>query len=138
MAPLGTAFKRPLKLAMAAKLPAVAAGKWYGTPGLLVKGKGFMRVKDADTLVFRCGMEEKELLMEAAPAIYFETDHYKGWPAVLVRLSHISDPELRQCIVRAWRAVAPRKLVDAYSAPPVAFKPPPRKKPRVKANSKKR
>ena len=26
-----------------------------------------------------CAIEEKELLMEAVPDIYYETDHYKGW-----------------------------------------------------------
>ena len=137
MASLDSAFKRPLKIAMAVKLPAVEAGTWYGTPGLLVKGKGFMRVKDADAVVFRCSLEEKELLMEAAPEIYFETDHYKGWPAVLVRLSQVSDAELRQCIVHAWREAAPRKLVDAYGAPPVTSKPRSRKVARAKTKSKK-
>jgi hypothetical protein len=70
-----------------------------------------MRVKDRDTLVFRCTVEEKGLLMEAAPDIYFETDHYKGWPAVLVRLSNIDDAELLHCLQRAWRLQAPAKLV---------------------------
>jgi hypothetical protein len=54
-----------------------------------VRGKLFLRVKDADTLVLICLLEEKELLMEAAPHIYYETDHYKGWPAVLVRVATI-------------------------------------------------
>ena len=44
------------------------------------------RVKDADTVVLMCPLEEKEMLIEAAPEIYFETDHYKGWPAILVRV----------------------------------------------------
>ena len=70
-----------------------------------------MRVKDPDTLVFRCAIDEKEMLMESAPEIYFETDHYKGWPAVLVRLSNASDAELEVCVERAWRLQAPAKLV---------------------------
>ncbi len=45
-------------------------------------------MKDAETLVFMCAIEAKELLMEAAPEIHFETDHYKGWPALLIRLRH--------------------------------------------------
>jgi hypothetical protein len=84
-----------------------------------VRGKFLMRVKDSDTLVFRCPLEEKEMLMEAAPDIYFETDHYKGWPAVLVRLSRISDAELRHCVERAWRLQAPAKLVAQQAAKPV-------------------
>ena len=46
--------------------------------------------------------------MAAAPRIYFETDHYKGWPAVLVRLSKIDDRELRHRLERAWRHRAPK------------------------------
>ena len=49
-----------------------------------------MRMKDAETLVLLCPLEQKEFLMEVSPEIYFETDHYKGWPAVLIRLAAIS------------------------------------------------
>ena len=50
------------------------------------------------------------MLIEAAPEIYFETDHYKGWPAVLVRAAKASDAELKACLQRAWRSQAPPKL----------------------------
>ena len=64
--------------------------------------------------------------MEAAPAIYFETDHYKGWAAVLVRLAKIGDKELQFRVAQAWKAVAPRKDVAVYEA---AAKSPAAKKP---------
>ena len=48
--------------------------------------------------------------MEAAPEIYFETDHYAGWPAVLARAAAISDAELVHRIERAWRVQAPKNL----------------------------
>jgi hypothetical protein len=44
-----------------------------------------MGSKDGEALVVFCPLEEKEVLLEAAPEIYFETDHYKGYPAILVR-----------------------------------------------------
>lgn len=112
-------LQRPLKAARAAALPEVEAGTWYGTPGLLVKGKGFMRVKEdlPGTLVFRCPIDEKDALMGAMPHIYVETDHYKGWPAVLVRLSKIGEAELRQYVIRAWTCVAPQKLVQKSVTP---------------------
>ena len=74
-----------------------------------------MRVKDDDTLVFRCPIEMKEMLIESTPDIYFETDHYKGWPAILVRLPKADDAELQQCLQRAWRLQAPKKLVAQQS-----------------------
>ncbi|MGZ5919753.1 MAG: MmcQ/YjbR family DNA-binding protein [Hyphomicrobium sp.] len=126
MAALDKAIKRPLAAARAANLPEVEAGTWYGTPGLLVRGKGMMRVKDEDTLAVRCPRDQKEVLLEAAPEIYFETDDYKGHAAMLVRLSAIDDAELRRCVTRAWREVAPKKLLAAFE-PPHA----PIKKPRV-------
>jgi len=49
----------------------------------------------------RCAVEEKTMLMEAEPEIYFETNHYKGGPAVLVRLSRASDAVLINCLERA-------------------------------------
>jgi hypothetical protein len=92
-------------------LPGIEESTSFGTPALKVGGKLLMRVKDADTLVFRSPIEMKEILIESAPEIYFETDHYKGWPAALVRLSKISDAELQQCLQRAWRLQAPKKLI---------------------------
>jgi hypothetical protein len=103
------AFARIRKAAKASKLPGIAAGTSYGTPSLNVAGKFLMRVKDADTFAFRCTMEEKAFLMEAEPAIYFETDHYVGWPIVLVRAT-ASDAELIHCVARAWRLQAPKRL----------------------------
>ncbi len=58
--------------------PETEESTWYRTPSLKVRGKSFCRLKDADTLVLLCPMEEKELLMELQPDIFFETDHYKG------------------------------------------------------------
>jgi hypothetical protein len=54
------------------------------------------------------------MLMEAAPEIYFETDHYVGWPAVLVRRS-IGDAELAHRLEQAWHLQAPKKLKAEYA-----------------------
>lgn len=76
----------------AAKLPGLEVDTSYGTPALQVGGKNFMRMKDPETMVLLGPMKETEMLLAANPAIYFETNHYKGWPAWLVRLSKIGDP----------------------------------------------
>jgi hypothetical protein len=73
--------------AAAAGLPGIAHGASYRTPLLKVGGKFVARIKDADTLVVRCPLDEKEFLLEADPSICFETDHYKGYPAILVGLA---------------------------------------------------
>lgn len=97
----------------AAGLPAVEEGTSYGTPALKVRGKLLCRVKDADTVVLVCPLEEKELLMMAAPDVYYETAHYRGWAAVLVRIRVIADAELAHRLALAWRRQAPRRLVMA-------------------------
>lgn len=107
----GFAMERLRKAAAA--LPEVDESTSYGTPALKVRKKLLCRVKDPDTVVLMCAMEEKELLMAAAPDIYFETDHYKGWPAVLVRIREISDEELAHRLALAWKMQAPKKLVSA-------------------------
>jgi hypothetical protein len=112
---LAKVLKRLRTTLKATGLPEVEEGTSYGTFALKVRGKFLMRVKDADTLVFHCPIEEKEILIEAAPNIYFETDHYKGWPAILVRLSKVEDPELKLCLERVWRLQAPAKLVSQYT-----------------------
>ena len=68
-------------------LPEVTEGTWYGTPGLLVRGKGFVRLKeDGQSVVFVLeDVDAQQFLINALPAVYFITDHYRGWPAVLAR-----------------------------------------------------
>lgn len=100
--------------AAAAGLPEVEEGASYGTPALKVRKKMPSRIKDADTVVVACPLEEKELLIEAATEFYFETDHYRGWPAILVRIHAIPLEELALRLRRAWLAQAPKTLVKAF------------------------
>lgn len=112
-----TDFERVTRLATAAGLPDVTQGTSYGTPALQVRGKMFVRIKEAGILVVRCALEEKAMLIELAPEFYFETDHYKGWPAMLVRLDTIGDPDLTQRLIAAWRQKAPKRLAASFQAP---------------------
>lgn len=108
------AFARLVKAA--GDLPEVEQGMSYGTPSLRVRKKFLCRVKDADTVVVMCPLEEKELLMEAAPEFYFETDHYRGWPAMLVRIHDVPLAELRLRLRRAYLMQAPKTLAKALAA----------------------
>ena len=103
-------------LAALEDLSDVVEGTSYGNPSFKVGKKFLCRIKDADTLVVICPLEEKEMLMAAAPGIYFETDHYKGWPAVLVRISEIEPEELRHRLRKAWLTQAPKRLVKEFLA----------------------
>ena len=109
-ADLDQIFTRIEQLAHARGLLGVARATSYGTPALKVRDKSFVRLKDSATLVLLCPAEQKTLLMEISPEIYFETPHYVGYPAVLVRLPAISDEELSLRLEDAWRQAAAEPL----------------------------
>lgn len=113
--PLDLQFARVRKAVATRKLPGVEDARSYDdTPSLKAHGKFMARMKEHDTLVVMCPLEDKEMLMEAAPHIYFETDHYKGWPAILVRLSKIEPEELMHRLEIAWRMRAPKRAIKAF------------------------
>jgi hypothetical protein len=94
-------LQRLFALAEAAGLAGIEHGTSWGTPSLKHKGHFLARLKDEKTLVIRCPLEEKEMLMAAEPDTYFQTDHYVGHPAVLVRLEAIDDARLKARLERA-------------------------------------
>lgn len=100
----------------ARRLPDIVETTSYGTPALKAGKKLLTRVKDAETAVVMCPLDEKEMLLLAAPDIYFETDHYKGWPALLVRMNAVSDDELRHRLERTWLTQVPRTKAKAWQA----------------------
>jgi hypothetical protein len=61
-------------------------------------------------MVLHCPLDVKEMLMEMAPEIYFQTPHFEGWPGLMVRLDVIGDEELMLRIENAWRFKAPKKF----------------------------
>jgi hypothetical protein len=66
------------------------------------------RVLQPDCLAIRCAIERKEMLMEAAPDRFFDDDHYRGYAAVLVRLSAIDKDELTGLLQGAWELSQPK------------------------------
>jgi hypothetical protein len=99
---------------LASHLPEMEVSAWYGTPALKVAGKGFVRVKAPGTLMVMCPLELKEALIEAEPDLYYETDHYRGWPGMLVRMDRIDDERLTDRLECAWQERAPKKLLDEW------------------------
>lgn len=107
---LDHAFTRIETLAAGRGLPGTMRSTSYRSPAIKVGGRTFIRLRDAATLVLHCPHNQKTLLMEISPDIYFETHNYIGQSAVLVRLNEISDEELSLRIEDAWRFRAPKLL----------------------------
>jgi len=92
---------------LALKLPGVEEGTSYGTAALRVKGKFMARMKeDGESVVFRIGFDERELLMQTKPDVFYITDHYLGYPAVLLRMAKASKKEAADIVNMSWRFVA--------------------------------
>jgi hypothetical protein len=56
----------------------------------------------------------KEAMLADDPSVFFTTPHFDGYPAVLVQLEKIGLDDLREVVVEAWLARAPKKLAQAY------------------------
>jgi hypothetical protein len=117
---------------IALSLPETGEGSSYGNLGWNVKDKGFVwerplrrgdlealgdKAPDGPILAARVpDLGAKEALLADDPDVYFTTPHFNGYPAILVRLDRIALPELRELIVEAWLARAPKRLAAAYLA----------------------
>jgi hypothetical protein len=97
--------------ALAKKLPEVEESTWFNTPSFKVRKKSFVRLKEDDVIVVLVDLDEKEALLRAEPDVFFQTPHYEGYPAMLVRLSAVEPDELREVLTDAWRRVAPKRLL---------------------------
>ncbi len=95
--------------------PGVEEGTSYGTRALRVHGKFMVRLReDGETLVVKISEAEREFRLMVNPESFFITDHYRNYPAVLVRLARIDPDDLSDVIEQSWRWLAPRRLVAEY------------------------
>jgi hypothetical protein len=70
--------------------------------------------KDGEALVVNCPLEMKDILLEAEPNIYFQTDHYEGYPAILMRPEAVDRDTLRTRIIAAWKMNATKSQLASY------------------------
>ena len=103
---------------LASALPGVEEGLSYGTPALRVRGKLIARLReDGESLVVMIDLPDREVLMQADPQTFHITEHYRNYPAMLVRLSKVDVEALRELLEDAWRRAAPKRMVADYDGP---------------------
>ena len=84
-----------------------------------VRGKSFAweaRERDGGGLAVRVDRDEKELILDSNSSVYFTSPHYRGYPAVQIRLESIDRDELLQRLEDAWLIQAPKRLAASYVA----------------------
>ena len=73
-----------------------------------------------DVLMFRVAdLDVKELLLSDSRGIYFTTPHFRGYPAVLVRipdLARLERDELGDLVAEAWLTRAQKRVAKAWLA----------------------
>ena len=89
--------------AFALALADTELGSSYGRPAVKVNGKAFVYPgREPDSFAVASPLPEKEMLIETDPETFWETDHYRGWPAVLVRFGSSERERIESVITRAW------------------------------------
>ena len=120
------------KLALA--LPQTTKEVYEGRPAYRVHGKLYCcqrgRRPDAidpdtgermeDVLMFRVADQDvKELLLADDRGLYFTTQHFDGYPAVLIRipqLERLDRDELADLVAEAWLTRAQKRVAKAWLA----------------------
>lgn len=95
--------------------PGAQEGASYGQPSFLVNKKFFTRLRgqDASAVLMDVHADERDMLMEAEPATFHITAHYRDYPTVLARIESLHRGSLRNFLERRWRKIAPKALVKA-------------------------
>ena len=111
-------------------LPGVEDGTAYGSPALKLRGQLLAcipvhRSAEPGSLAVRVDFDDRAESLAADPNVYYLTDHYVEYNAVLVRLSRIAPDALKDLLAMAHKFVT-RK---SKSGPPAR----PRRRLRPKA-----
>ena len=98
--------------------PEVEEGTSYGTPALKIRKKMLVRLKeDGDSLVMPgVPPDERDMLVESQPKVFYFTDHYKDYPYVLIRLSRTGRATVEPLLRRQWRTLASKAAVREFEA----------------------
>jgi len=98
--------------------PGAEEGMSYGSPSFKLNGKFFTRLRhdDASVVLMDVSYDEREMLMEAEPATFHLTPHYKDYPCVLARIASLHPGSFQNFLERRFRKVAKKSVVKAWEA----------------------
>jgi hypothetical protein len=97
--------------AFALGLPGTELSTSYGKPAVKVNGRAFLYPgREEGSFGVAIGLDTVEMLKETDPGTFWQSPHYEGWPAVLVRFGSEDPERVREIIQRshAWTAAKPK------------------------------
>lgn len=101
--------------AIASAFPGVVRSTSYGTPSIKLGTKFLLREREPGILAIqRPSIDERDMLIEADPDLFFITDHYRDYPYVLIRLDRLTPDHFRALFETIWREKANKSQVSAY------------------------
>jgi len=99
-------------VAFALTLPGSELSTSYGKPAVKVNGRAFLYTGHEDKTSFGIAidLDTVEMLKETDPETFWQSPHYEGWPAVLIRYDSADPERVREMIARshAWTAAKPK------------------------------
>lgn len=103
---------------IALSFPGAEEGLSYGQPSFKVNGKFFTRLRreDDSVVLLEVSFDEREMLVEAEPATFHFTAHYKDYPSVLARIDSLHPGSFRAFLERRFRKVAKKSVIKAWEA----------------------
>jgi hypothetical protein len=108
---------------LALQMTDVKPGAAYGAPAVKVHGNLLACVPvnksaEPNSAVVCIDFDLRNALIEQKPDIYYVTEHYAGYPAVLVRLPKIRRGELQELLGLSWSFVSAKKPARGSRAKP--------------------
>ncbi|RDE08254.1 MmcQ/YjbR family DNA-binding protein [Pelagibacterium lacus] len=104
-------------LPIALSFPDVTESTSYGTPALKLGTKFLLREREPGLLALqRPSIDERDMLLDAEPELFFITDHYRHYPYVLVRLADLDAGRFRGLFETLWRSKANARQLSAYKS----------------------
>jgi hypothetical protein len=98
-------------LAFASALPGTEIGTYYGYPAVKSERSArpfVIRGREPDSFVIHIDTERKAMMLDIDPERFWQTPHFEGWPALLVRFGPDEDGLVAGWIERALELAATR------------------------------